>query len=375
MNPFHYGSPVEGAQFAGRAREVEAITSRIRNHISVVLLSPRRYGKTSVLLRVEKRLGPDDPAIVHVNVLRCRDLGALASALVVGAYRIPGGRWHRARQAVPEFLKRIRMNPNVSFEEGGKPSFSFGPKLAQPDADKLIADVYAILSEAAQRHPAALVLDEFQAITDLGGHLPDLLKGLADKHPKVSLVLAGSKQHLMERLVIAETAPLYGMAQKISLGPLDEDEMISYLLTRSTTGGKQMSREVARLVLELAGPVPNDIQHLAYEAFEVAGESLDAASVGAGLAQAVAHEAATYSDEYSRRPTGQRSVLTVIAIAHRVDEPASAAFVESVALANASSVRKAIIALREDELLVERSGAWMVADPFFAEWLRNPGVD
>ena len=129
-NPFHYGTPVEGAQFTGRAHEVAGLVSRIRNHVNVVLVSPRRYGKSSVLLRAESELANDNPAILKVNVLRCRDLSALVGVLTANAYRIPGARWHRARQAVPDFLKRFRTNPTVTFDSSGTPSFGFARALA-----------------------------------------------------------------------------------------------------------------------------------------------------------------------------------------------------------------------------------------------------
>ncbi len=371
MNPFHYGSPVEGDQFVGREREINALVSRMRNHVSVVLLSPRRYGKTSVLLRAESILVKKRPALVHVNVLRCKDRAALAGALAGGAFRIPGARWHRARQAVPEFLARIRVKPTVAFTDDGRPVFEYGPRLAPPDADKITADIYALLSSEAAHRPAVLVLDEFQAITDYGEHLPRLLKSLADEHPSVSLVLAGSKRHLMERLVAAESSPLYGMTQKIALGPIPNDEMVGFLRERIATGRKRVTELVAELIVRVAGPVPNDIQRLAYESFEIAGREVTADVVAAGMDQAVAHEAPTYSEELQRRAPGQRRVLIQLAKSGGSSSPMSAAFATAVGLASAASVRKALHTLDADEAVIGRDGAWVVADPFFGAWLRG----
>ncbi len=369
-NPFHYGTPAEGDFFTGRNREVQALVSRITNHINVVLVSPRRYGKTSVLLRAEAELADNDRAIIHVNVLRCRDLGALVGKLTGQAYAMRGARWHRAKQAVPEFLHRLRITPGVTFDAGGSPSFTFGPNMTPRDADDMVADVYALLAEEAADRPAALILDEFQSIPDHGGHLPDLLKALADEHPKVSLVLAGSKRHLMDRLVTAHDAPLYNMAQRLALGPIPDAEMAAYLETRSADGGAPMTPEVAAAIVALAGPVPNDIQHLAYEAFEVAGRRIDRAAVAAGLELAVDHEAPTYVEEFSRRAPGQRQVL--IELAHGgTDAPASETFVRACRLANASSVSRALTAMDTDDLVAHRDGRWVVADPFFATWLRQ----
>jgi hypothetical protein len=109
-NPFHYGTPVTGEQFAGREAELRAVTSRMTNGINLVLLSPRRYGKTSLLLRATGEIESAGGAVVAVNVLRCRDLPVFAGHLLTAAYRVRGGRWHRLKQAIPEFLRRFRVS-------------------------------------------------------------------------------------------------------------------------------------------------------------------------------------------------------------------------------------------------------------------------
>src|SRR6185437_5181865 len=89
-NPFHYGSPVQGDQFVGRSDELRAIASRIRNHINVVLLSPRRYGKSSLLLEAERELAAQKPAIIKVNLMRQHEPSDLAGALASAAFQLPG---------------------------------------------------------------------------------------------------------------------------------------------------------------------------------------------------------------------------------------------------------------------------------------------
>lgn len=368
-NPFHYGTPAEGEHFAGRETELAALESRLRTGINVVVISPRRYGKTSLLLRAERDLEREGATVIHTNVLRSRDLGAFASQLATQAFRAPGGRWHRARQAVPEFLRRLRARPVVTFE-GEHPKFGFDTGLSAPDADNVLADIYGVLSDLADRRPAALVLDEFQAIVQLGPHLPGLLKALADAHPQVSLIVAGSRRRLMEQLVSSSSAALYGMAEPITLGPLPEEVMAAHLRSRAATGRKPMSVAVARLIVELSGPAPNDIQRLAYETYDTAGTTIDESAVHAGLAAATAHDAATYAERYEMLSPGQRRVLAALAD-EPTEQPAGAAFLARTALANPSSVKKALDVLEEAELISRRGRTLVVADPFLAAWLRG----
>lgn len=369
-NPYHYGTPAEGEHFVGREGELAALLSRLRNGINMAVTSPRRYGKTSLLLRAERELAEEEAAVLHVNVLRCRDEGALAGELAGDAFRAPGGRWHRARHAVPDFLKRLRATPTVTFD-GETARFGFEPHLAVADADGVIADVYALVGELAKRRPAAIVLDEFQAIVDLGEHLPGLLKSLADTHPQVALVVAGSRKHLMDQLVAAPTAALYNMAERLALGPIPADVMAGYLRARARAGGKSMTGDVAALIIEWAGPIPNDIQRLAYEAYDCAGPAIDRATVDSGLARVVAHESDTFAERFELLAPGQRRVLLALA-EEPTSAPASAAFTARTGLANHSSVRKALTVLEHDELVIRRAGRLQVADAFLAVWLRIP---
>lgn len=369
-NPFHYGTPVSGSQFAGRSEELKALTARMRDGINVVVASPRRYGKTSLITKAASELQRSGAAVVQVNVLRCRDLPTFASQLLTHAYKAKHGGWHRIKHGVPDFVRRFRITPGLGFDAAGAPRFTFAPTMTAADADAVIADVYALLAELSEKGPAVLVLDEFQAITDLGEHLPGLLKALADEHPSVSLVVAGSKKHLMERLVTTRDAPLFGMAEHLALDVLPEDVMTSFLVRRSRAGGKDMPRPVAQLLVALAGPVPNDVQHLAYEVFAVAGAAVTEADVHRGLQRAVEHEAGLHADRFEALSSGQRRVVAELALSPSA-QPLSASFVRAVRLANSSSVRKALEALQADELVVVRDGEHRVADPFFAAWLRG----
>lgn len=368
-NPFSFGGPVSGAAFTGRERETGLLVAWIRGGVNVVVASPRRYGKTSLLRRAQEELAQDDPvaAVVATNVLVCRDVDTLAARLAAGAYRIPGARWHRSAQAIVEFSKRLRLRPRISIDDEGRPVFAFGD-LRPKDADLVIEDVYALLDEEREHRPAALVLDEFQAIVRHGTHLPDLLKGLADEHPRVSLVLAGSQQHLMEALVFSRRAPLYGMAERLALGSIPEDEMLSFLESSASTAGKPMPDGAAASVVALAGPVPNDIQRLAWEAYNLAPDEITPDVVARAFEEGVAHESNAFADRLARLTPAQARVLMGIAAGGDV-ALFSAGFARHAGLASGASVKRAVEALESAELVVRRDGRYRVVDPYFAAWL------
>jgi len=370
QNPYSYGGPVSGPHFIGRDAEVADLVTRMVGGISVVVTAPRRYGKTSLIDRATELVRKDHGAVISVNLMHCPGLDTFASRLVAGAYNTEGARVRRARQGLPELLRRLRVQPAPTLDDAGKPRFTFGG-LAERDAIVVLDDTYAILSSLTTQRPAVLILDEFQAVGELGGGLAPALKALGDQHPKVSLVVAGSRQHLMDALVLSRGAPLYNMADRLALGPIDERVMVRYLVDRARHGAKEMTEAAAEHICELAGPVPYDIQRLAYEVFDRAGDRIDTSNADDGMGGVIRREDPNFTDAFSRMSIRHRRVLVGIAVRRRVEQPYTAELAREVGYAGPPGVRRAIEALGADETISDRQGALVVTDPFFAEWLRR----
>ncbi len=368
-NPYQYGSPVSGPHFAGRKEELSTLTKRLNDSINISLISPRRYGKTSLLEAAAGRIQarPRSGAVVSVSVLKTPSLADFSSALVTSAYRVPGG-WRRSRDGISDFLRRFRITPSISLGLDNRPTFSFSPHLSNLDYLRSIEEVYSLLNRIANDRPAVLILDEFQEITSIGVNMANFFKSMSDTYPLVSLAIAGSNRHMMKNLLLTHSSPLYGMTETMFLEPLPETTMIEYLRARAESSEKPISEAAARLILSLSNPVPNDIQRLAYESWALGDHTIGTDTVLSGMENAISHQSNNYASVFSRLTNNQRKVL--LALAQGAERnPFSSAFVSRAAVANASSVKKALTALESADLIVERAGEWSVDDPFFKQWI------
>jgi hypothetical protein len=374
-NPFDYGGPVAGQQFAGRREELRAVSDRMVDHIGIVVTAPRRYGKSSLIKEACASLSTKNPApaIVSVNLLQAGSLATVAGVLLRGLYQVPGGPWQRLAQTLPGFLQRIRVQPSITLDPSGRPTFNFLPNMALDDAFKVVTDVYEALDKIGEKRPAVLVLDEFQAVDDLSPQLPGLLKALADEHRRVSLVLAGSRHHMMENLVLLKGAPLHNMLEHFALGPIPEDDWIPFLLGAAQRGARPFaSKEIAELLWRSSRPVPFDVQKLAYESFGQANAKIDRGVVARSVEALVRHEESDFAKNFEKLSPGQRRVLKLLATGGTASI-GSAEFASAADLSDSSAVRKAINALEASELIVSRESGFEVDDPFFAAWLQRPG--
>jgi uncharacterized protein len=339
------------------------------NGINVVVTAPRRYGKTSLRDRAARQLSDQGGSVIRANLLRTPSVEVLAGRLVGEAYQLTGGAWRRAVEAVPEFLRPVRLQPTVSFDAAGNALFSFAPSSVPRDAEQPIDDVYRILAELADRGPAVLVLDEFQAVADLSACLPQLLKALADEHPSVSFVLAGSRRLLMEGLALSQGAPLYNMAERLALGPIDHAVMCEFLVARTASARRSMDLVVAERVCALAGPIPHDIQRLAYEVFDISADEITERDVSSAMERAVAHEAEGYAERFSKLAIGHRRVLMVLARSEVTGPNRRSSFARP-ATPISGAARKAVQVLEDDETVLRRDAVYQVGDPLFRVWLR-----
>lgn len=375
-NPFHFGTPVpvDEQAFTGRTEEIRVLAALVRSHASAVLLSPRRYGKTSILLRAEREILTERAALVRTNAFASPSASKFASSLTSGLYRVSDLK-QRGRGAT-DFLRRLRFRPLMSVGDDGRPEFRFDTGVAARDLMTVLQDTFDILGELAATRPAVLVIDEFQAIMDIDSDLPSVLKGLLDDYPQVSLVAAGSKKHLMEGLFVDRGAPLFNMAERISIGPIPDPQMVDFIVRRADSAGKVFAEKAAQRVVALARPVPDDIQHLAWAAFEDSrGDcAISEANVDAAMATIVERQAHLYGDLFAQLSAAQRCVaaqLAVLPTAH----PNSREFVGRTGLANNTSVRKGLEPLIENQLVERRETGYFVADPFWAAWLRQRTLD
>ncbi len=367
-NPFHYGSPVRGDGFTDRKAELDALVRRMLDGQNVILLSPRRYGKTSLLQRAMESVRRRGGRTGYATLVKASDRREVAEALLGAVLSGPAGWLARRRTELARLLSGLRVQPTVTLQPSGAWQVTFGATPAHIAWEGVLEDTLRILAGVARSHATSLVLDEFQRTAEIDAGLPGVFKAIADELDTVSLVFAGSKLHIMRELSTGPGAPLLGMGERISLDVIPEADMVDLLCKRAVAGGKPTTATVAAEIYRSVDGVPNDVQKLAYAAFAAAGTQLDADAVSAGFAEIVSLEAVDFAELFEQCAPSQQRLLKTLAAA-----PTAAVFshdfLHRVDVANANSVRKAIDALNRRELLRRRPDGWYVADPFFRSWL------
>jgi hypothetical protein len=373
-NPFVYGEVVPPAAFADRRVELETLVRDLAAGQKVFLISPRRYGKSSLVAQALGALGRRGLLTVETTVASYSSYLAFLEgfARALAALQTP---WERARAWLLEALGHVR--PEVRWEPdpaGGRAVVAFPHARTAREVERLAAEVFALPGRLADARGRRLVvaLDEFQAIAGFDGEsVEHTLRAAIQRQRRVGYVFAGSEPALIERM-LGPRRPFYKAGPVLRLGRIPPDEFAAFLESRFERSGVRPDPGVGAAIVELAGNLPYDVQRLAHEAWDdvrAAGRRrVTLEDLHATLHRLLAQQDPVFEQLWQRLTLVQRAVLRAVAL---TDGRAllSADLRARFRLGGASTVQAALGALVREDLVARERDRYTVNDSLLREWV------
>jgi hypothetical protein len=373
MNPFRYGALALDEAFTNREDEIRELTRDILNGQDVVVLAPRRYGKTSLLWRVMQEVGKKKVLVAQVNLMTTPTKERLAEKLADTIYEHIASALFRARERLRIFAD-LRIRPIVTIDpDTGTPSFSFDAGYPRQDVDATIERLLELPGQLAaeRKRKVALVFDEFQEVVTIDPDLPKLMRSVFQEQPEVAHVYLGSKRHMMRRLFSDENEPFWRSAKPVELGVIAPEAFASYIEERFRATGRAIDDGTVEAVLATTQGHPYATQELCYFLWQLTpeGEAADLARMQAALGGVLRSENAHFSTVWDHASAQQRLLLQALAV-----EPGhalAADYRRRHDLPSPSTVQSAVTALERQELVANQRGDVRIVEPFLADWVRD----
>jgi uncharacterized protein len=377
-NPFMYGALALDEAFTDRKDEIAELVADVRSGQDVVIVAPRRYGKSSLVWRVQQELVAEGVLTAHVNVMTTPTKEKLAEKLAKTIHEDVASVLDRALEKTTGVFRGLRITPKMTLDPTtGSLSFGFDAGERPAEVDETLERLLELPGElgADRGRRVALILDEFQEVVDIDPNLPKLMRSVFQEQPEVAHVYLGSKRHMMEQIFNDENEPFWRSAKRMELGVIAPDQFRGYIAERFRAAGKDIDEAGLARILELTRGHPYATQELCYFTWAATGDGEPASleEVEAGLAGVLRSEHAHFSLLWESCSAGQRVVLE--ALAAEPGRPYTEDYRRRHNLRTATRVQKALGALTKRELVAKgRGGNYAVVEPFFAEWVvRNLG--
>ena len=374
-NPFRYGAVARGDYFADREREVERLLRDVLGGQDIVVISPRRVGKTSLIERTIEGLRRRKAIVGYADLFAAQSLPELADRLARGLFEGMLSRRQRLLEQAQEFVQRFTISPRITVGEDGKPVFEFLGIEREQDLSPVLDELLRLpgVIAAERGRPVVLVLDEFQQVVEIDPSLPARFRSVFQQQPEVSHVYLGSRRHMMNRMFMERGEPLYRSAKPLPLGPIPPHKFSGFLRDRFTAGGVAVDTEAIEQILSLTTGLPYETQELCSFAWTRAvttGSPVDLALVRRALDDVLQAESARYVTILDGLSLAQQKLLR--AIANQSGRVRSERYRREHRLGAASTVQRALEALNRRELIEPREDGdgYLVSDIFLRVWLR-----
>lgn len=370
-NPFYLQEIPVDAPFCNRREEIRELTSFSRAKANVLIYSPRRYGKTSLVRRVQKNLADQGAITLFTDFFGVASVNEVAAGLAKAVFMVTRSRqplWEKALRAIRSFRPVLKPDP-----EGG---ISLSVEATSPGKSglSLLEETLESLGEFIRNSPKAvhIALDEFQEIVTLKEALKieALLRSHIQRH-RASYFFIGSRRRVLLGIFNERQRPFFQSAINYPLKKLPAAELIDFIRTQFANSKRKCSRESSQEMAATVDFHPYYSQKLAFFVFEIS-RIVGRESIYAGLEKLLWSEKPVFEAIIQGLTSQQRLLLYALA-KEPTPQILASNYLRKHNLGSIGGVQHSAKKLDELDLIEkkEESGLWGLVDPVFTLWLKS----
>jgi hypothetical protein len=371
INPFVVTGKIEPEYFCDRVAESERLIRSVVNGNNLVVISPRRMGKTGLI-----RFCYEKPEIQQryytffIDILHTSSLREFTYILGREIYEtlLP-----RSRKMLNLFIQTIK---SISGRFGFDPltnSPTFNLELTDiQHPEYTLKEIFEYLEQADK--PCIVAIDEFQQIAKYPEkNIEATLRSHIQRMGNCNFVFAGSERHILQEMFVSSARPFYHSADILELNAITEPVYTDFVVGLFRAYGKQIAPENVEYVYRMFKGHTYYIQKTFNGAFAdtPVGADCELATIEAAVTDMVAANDTIFREILSNIPEKQKDLLYAIALEGEVSGITSSAFVRRHGLSSASSVQAAAKKLLERDLITELNKKYALTDKLFGMWIRS----
>ena len=367
---FVYGMSVEGDNFTDRVNETKRLKLDFENGINVILVSPRRIGKSSIVRKVMKEVTDPKIKIVFIDIYDCRSEYDFYNRFAAELLKQTANKTEHVINNIKKFL--VRLTPKIAFspEPTSEYSLSLGitPQNYEPEEILQLPEKIGI----AQGVHIVVCIDEFQQIGEMSDSLTiqKRLRGIWQHQRNVSYCLFGNKKHMMTKLFLNRKMPFYQFGEMMYLDKIPTADWVPFICSRFESQGKQISEELARCICETVEGNSSYVQQLAWNVLAETEKVTTEEEFSRGVDALLAQCSALFEEQLKGMTGFQMNFLRALCDGVTSDF-GSKAILEGYNLGSKSNISRIKTALQDKEMIdFDKNGVYL-EDPVFKIWFKR----
>ncbi len=371
INPFVLSPTIPDELFCDRQSESVSLIKSIQNQENVVLISPRRVGKTGLIYHCFNQPEISDNYItVSIDILHTTSFQEFIKELGAAVFNTIAKRSEKLSKLFVTTLRSL----SGSF---GLDPITFMPtfdvKLGQINAPEYTLDEIFTYLEKSDR-PCVVAIDEFQQIAKYPEpNMEALLRGRIQKLTNTHFIFAGSERRMMNEMFFSDKRPFYQSATLLQLDPIDLNIYTEFAVQQFKASGKNIEAEAITWAYQHFDGVTMYVHKLLHDSYADTpiGELCNIAAIQYAAEQLIQQNAKRLQELLSYVTEQQKEVLYAIADDRCVMRITSSDFVKRHHLKSASAVQSAVKRLLDLDLITEQHKSYTISDPLLRVWITH----
>lgn len=336
-NPFVvYG--YKGAEyFCDRQKETEKMISTLHNERNITLVAPRRMGKTGLIHHVFHQMEEQYEGVkcFYLDIFATKNLEQMVQLMA------------------SEIIGKLDLKPSEGRES--------------------LKRIFEYLKQSGKR--CYIAIDEFQQILSYPENgVEAMIRSYIQFLPNVYFVFSGSQQHMMQEMFLSANRPFFQSSLVLSLPCIEEPVYRKFANRLLSSQHRVIDESVFSYIYQQSGSVTWYVQAILHGIYEHGSYGITKSLVDEVIQELIEEQAMAYQNYCAWLTENQQMLLLAIASESLVSSPLSQQFISTHHLPATSSVKTALKALVDKQLVSKTPNGYLVSDRFFAKWLVRGGI-
>jgi uncharacterized protein len=370
-SPFLYGSTVSSVAFTNREDEITKLKSNLLNGINTTLISPRRWGKSSLVEKVINDINKKEKKTKTV-IIDLFSVGSTEEFLERYAREVikaSSTKWQEWLQSGKEFFKKLVPTLSVGIDPHSDFSLSFDWKELSKHADEVLNLPEKIAESKGLKF--IICIDEFQNLATYPEYetFEKKLRASWQRHKLVTYCLYGSKRHMMTDIFNNSSKPFYRFGDIMMLPKIKKEKWISFIVSSFASTGKAIDKTQAQLIPQLMKNHSWYVQQLSHYTWNVTHKKAGLKEIQAALNELIQANTPLYQHQIEWLSATQVNFMKAVAQGETKFTSTSAMLTFKLGTPRNVSKNKSI--LIENDIIHEIDGKFEFLDPAFEIWFNN----
>ena len=371
INPFIVSGKIEPEYFCDRVSESASLIKSLTNGNNLVLISPRRMGKTGLIhYCYDKEPICGNYHTVFIDILHTTSLReftllfgkSIFEAIIPLGQKMLTSFVHTLKSLSGKFSIDLVTNmPTFNLELGD---------ITRPAMT--LEEIFTYLENADK--PCIVAFDEFQQIANYPEkNIEALLRTHVQQASNTHFIFAGSEYHIMQKMFMSSARPFYNSADTLELKAIDIDIYTEFVIKLMKSGDRTITPQLVKTIYQLYRGNTYAMQKTFNELYSISDEGTNVTTdmVITAINNVIDSKEPMYREQLSNIPDKHKPLLYAIAQEGEAERITSAKFVKDHKLASASAVQYAATQLLTKGVITKLASQYAINDPFFALWINR----